>query len=95
MADRIGRLPAADPNGGLMNFVSTQMALFGTARSFMSRTMAQNLDTVSPGVSFGDNFAGMDFVNTTSVLLLTNDATNTRTLYKTVDGGSTWTIAGK
>jgi photosystem II stability/assembly factor-like uncharacterized protein len=88
--------PLLIPNGGLMNFVSTTDGFVWNGTEFyVTHDGAKTWTTVSPGVSFGDNFAGMDFVNTTLGFVLTNDATNTRTLYKTVDGGSTWTIAGK
>jgi photosystem II stability/assembly factor-like uncharacterized protein len=88
--------PLLIPNGGLMNFVSTTDGFVWNGTEFyVTHDGAKTWTTVSPGVSFGDNFAGMDFVNTTLGFVLTNDATNTRTLYKTVDGGSTWTVAGK
>ena len=88
--------PLLIPNGGLMNFVSASDGFVWNGTEFyVTHDGAKTWTTVSPGVSFGDNFAGMDFVNTTLGFVLTNDATNTRTLYKTVDGGSTWTVAGK
>jgi len=88
--------PMLIPNGGLMNFVSpTDGFVWNGTEFYVTHDGAKTWAAVSPGVSFGDSFAGMDFVNATLGFVLTNDATNTRTLYKTVDGGSTWTVVGK
>ena len=62
----------------------------------MSRTMARKPGRPSrPAYAFGDNFSGMDFVSTTTGFVLTNNVAGTRILYKTVDGGATWTVASK
>jgi len=37
----------------------------------------------------------MDFITTTTGFVLTNNVAGTRTLYKTVDGGATWTVISK
>ena len=88
--------PTMIPNGGSMDFVSTTDGFVWNGSEFyVTHDGARTWTTVSPGVSFGDNFAGMDFVNATTGFVLTNDITNTRVLYKTVDGGSTWTVIVK
>ena len=87
--------PTMIPNGGLMNFVSAADGFVWNGTEFyVTHDGAKTWMTVSPSVSFGDNFAGMDFVNTTTGFVLTND-TQTVILYKTIDGGSTWTVISK
>ena len=84
--------PMMIPNGGSMNFVSaTDGFVWNGTDFYVTHDGAKTWTTVSPGVSFGDNFAGMDFVNTTTGFVLTNDVTHTVILYKTMDGGATWT----
>ncbi len=88
--------PTLIPNGGSMNFVSaTDGFVWNGSEFYVTHDGAKSWTTVAPGVSFGDNFSGMDFVNTATGFVLTNDVTGTRVLYKTVDGGATWTVAGK
>ncbi|HUH99326.1 MAG TPA: hypothetical protein VLZ89_18345 [Anaerolineales bacterium] len=88
--------PTMIANGGSMNFVSaTDGFVWNGTQFYVTQDGAQTWTTVAPGVSFGDNFAGMDFVNSSTGFVLTNDVTGTRTLYKTTDGGATWTVVGK
>jgi photosystem II stability/assembly factor-like uncharacterized protein len=88
--------PMMIPNGGTMQFVSTNDGFVWNGTEFyVTHDGAKTWTTVSPGIAFGDSFAGMDFVNTTLGFVITNDATGTRTLYKTTDGGATWAVAGK
>jgi len=90
------RAPMLIPNGGSMDFVSaTDGFVWNGSEFYVTHDGAKSWKTVSPGIAFGDNFAGMDFVDATIGFVLTNDATNTRVLYKTVDGGATWTVVGK
>jgi photosystem II stability/assembly factor-like uncharacterized protein len=84
------------PNGVPLNFVSaTDGFVWNGTEFYVTHDGAKNWTTVSPGIPFGDSFAGMDFVNTTTGFILTNDVTNTRILYKTTDGGTTWTALTK
>jgi len=88
--------PTMIPTGGSMNFVSASDGFVWNGMEFyVTHDGAKTWTTVSPGISFGDNFAGMDFVNTRIGFVLTNDVTGTRVLYKTTDGGVTWTVVGK
>ncbi len=67
--------PTMIPNGGSMNFVSaTDGFVWNGTDFYVTHDGAKTWTTVSPGVAFGDNFAGMDFVNTTTGFVLTNDA---------------------
>ena len=88
--------PTMIPSGGSMNFVSANDGFVWNGSEFyVTHDGAKTWTTVSPGISFGDNFAGMDFVSTEIGFVLTNDVTGTRVLYKTTDGGATWTVIGK
>jgi photosystem II stability/assembly factor-like uncharacterized protein len=84
------------PNGGSMDFVSANDGfVWNGSEFFVTHDGAQTWATVSPGIAFGDNFAGMDFVNTLVGFVLTDNVAGTRVFYKTMDGGATWTVVGK
>ncbi len=88
--------PTMIPQGGKTNFVSAKVGFVWNASAFyVTHDGAKTWAVVTPDVAFGENFAGMDFVSPTAGFVLTNDVTSTRTLYKTMDGGATWTILGK
>ena len=85
--------PTLIPNGGTMNFVSaTDGFVWNGTDFYVTHDGAKTWATVSPGIAFGDNFSGMDFISTTTGFVLTNNVAGTRVLYKTVDGGATWTV---
>ena len=48
--------------------------------------------TVNPNINFGDDFRGMDFVSTTTGWVIQGHADGYTSLYKTIDGGTTWTL---
>jgi photosystem II stability/assembly factor-like uncharacterized protein len=88
--------PTLIPNGGTMNFVSATDGFVWNGMDFyVTHDGAKTWATVSPGIAFGDDFSGMDFISTTTGFVLTDNVAGTRILYKTVDGGATWTIASK
>ena len=88
--------PKLIPNGGSMDFVSANDGfVWNGSQFYVTHDGAQTWMTVSPGIAFGDNFAGMDFVNTQIGFVLTNNTVGTRVLYKTMDGGANWTVVGK
>ena len=71
-------------------FLSPQEAVIYNGEQFyVTHDGARTWVTVTPNISFGDSFAGMDFVNTSSGWVLTFDG-NQRSLYRTTDGGTTW-----
>ena len=84
--------PTLIPKGGSADFLSTTEAVVYNGEQFyISRDAAQTWNIISPDVVFGDTFAIMDFVNTSSGWVLTLDpTTNHSSLYRTTDGGSTW-----
>ncbi|MCI0555876.1 MAG: hypothetical protein L0287_33450, partial [Anaerolineae bacterium] len=83
--------PTLIPNGGVSDFVSSEEAVIYNGEQFyVTRDAARTWTIIPPDVVFGDTFASMDFVNTSSGWVLTVDPTNERSLYRTSDGGATW-----
>ena len=84
--------PTLIPNGGSADFLSaTEVVIYNGEQFYITRDAGQTWNTISPDVIFGDTFARMDFVNTSSGWVLTLDPTDQHsTLYRTTDGGSTW-----
>lgn len=76
---------------GASVFLSPQEAVLYNGKQFtVTHDAARSWVTVSPNVAFGDSFADMDFVNTSTGWVLTLDANDHRALYRTSDGGATW-----
>lgn len=76
---------------GASVFLSPQEAVLYNGKQFtVTHDAARTWVTVSPNVAFGDSFADMDFVNTSTGWVLTLDANDHRALYRTSDGGATW-----
>jgi photosystem II stability/assembly factor-like uncharacterized protein len=84
--------PTLIPGGGSADFLSaTEAVIYNGEQFYVTRDAAQTWNNISPNVVFGDTFARMDFVNTSSGWVLTMDpTTNQSLLYRTTDGGSTW-----
>jgi photosystem II stability/assembly factor-like uncharacterized protein len=84
--------PALVQSSGSADFLSaTELMLYIGGQFHVTRDAAQSWDVASPDVVFGDAFAMMDFVNTLTGWVITLDpATGHRSLYRTTDGGATW-----
>ena len=84
--------PTLIPGGGSVDFLSaTEAVIYNGEQFYVTHDAAQTWNKVSPDVVFGDTFARMDFVNASSGWVLTLDpTTNQSSLYRTTDGGSTW-----
>ena len=80
------------PNGGASDFLSSEEAIVYNGEQFyVTRDAARTWTIIPPDIKFGESFAGMDFVNASSGWVLTLDPTNNhRSLYRTSDGGATW-----
>ena len=79
-----------------MDFVSAEDGFVWNGTAFyVTKDGAQTWKTISPDVSFGDSFSGMDFVSPSIGFVLTSHASGLRGLYKTTDGGATWNVIGK
>lgn len=57
-----------------------------------SQDAGANWTTITPNVKLKDNLVSFQFVNATTGWALTSDANSHHILYKTTDGGATWTI---
>ena len=82
--------PTLIPEAGASDFLSAEEAIIYNGEQFyVTRDRARTWITVSPDIVFGDSFATMDFVNPNSGWIITA-AGDTRSLYRTHDGGATW-----
>jgi len=87
--------PTLIPQGGAIDFVTGQDGFVWNGTNFyVTHDSAKTWTSVSPDVAFGDSFARMDFVNPTTGFVLTSDVNSQRSLYKTTNGGTTWTVLG-
>jgi len=83
--------PTLIPNAGQSDFISPDEAIIYNGEQFYTTRDAGNTwTTVSPGIVFGDSFVTMDFVNLNTGWIVTLDAQNHHSLYRTFDGGATW-----
>ena len=71
--------------------ITAQEAVIYNGQQFnVTRDGAQTWVAVPPDISFGETFVDMEFVNPLSGWVITMDPSNHRSLYRTLDGGSTW-----
>lgn len=83
--------PTLIPGAGASRFLSAQEAIiYNGDKFYVTRDAAQTWTIVTPNLKFGDTFANMDFVNPDAGWIITADANNHRSLYRTADGGATW-----
>ncbi len=79
------------PDGGSADFLSEEsMVIYNGKQFYITQDAARNWNIISPDVNFSDIFAGMDFVNSTTGWVITLDADNHRSFFRTGDGGKTW-----
>lgn len=85
--------PTGIPNGRQVDFVSVQDGfVFNGQQFYVTHDAAQTWTAITPDVDFGDSLALMDFVNTTTGWVTSYDINTGQTLlYKTTDGGASWT----
>jgi len=83
--------PTLLPDAGSADFLSAAEAVIYNGEQFyVTRDAARTWNIIPPDIIFGDTFAMMDFVNTMTGWIITLDPTNHRSLYRTTDGGLTW-----
>src|SRR5215213_455407 len=83
--------PTLIPNAGASDFLSAEEAIIYNGEQFyVTRDAARTWITVTPDIVFGDSFAALEFVNPNTGWIIILDPKNHRSLYRTNDGGVTW-----
>ena len=84
--------PAAFEGYGILETPSASEMIFYTADQFyVTKDAGVNIQQISPEIKFGDSIIDMSFANSQTGWVITASPSNERTLYKTTDGGATWT----
>jgi photosystem II stability/assembly factor-like uncharacterized protein len=87
--------PSLIAQGRAADFVSPDTGfVWNGAGFYVTNDAAQTWKVVAPDVDFGDTFGGMDFVDPQVGFVLRTDSAGNSSLYKTLDGGATWTLLG-
>ena len=83
--------PTLIPNGIAADFLSaTDAIIYNREQFYVTHDAAHTWTLVPPDIDFGEIFIGMDFLNTSAGFVITQDANNHRSLYRTDNGGATW-----
>ena len=85
--------PTLIPKAIASNFLSaTEAVIYNGEQFYVTHDAAQTWSTVPADPKFHDTFAMMDFVNTSTGWVITSDANSHNSLYRTSDGGATWSL---
>jgi photosystem II stability/assembly factor-like uncharacterized protein len=85
--------PTLIPNSIASNFLSaTDAVIYNGEQFYVTHDAAQTWSTIPTDPAFRDTFAMMDFVNTSTGWVITSDSNEYRSLYRTSDGGATWSL---
>src|SRR5258706_2005335 len=85
--------PTLIPNSVASNFLSaTEAVIYNGEQCYVTHDAAQTWSTVPTDPAFRDTFTMMDFVNTSTGWVITSDSNGHRSLYRTSDGGATWSL---
>ena len=83
--------PTQIPNGNTADFLSaTEAVIYNGKQFYVTHDAAQTWDAVTPDVAFGEYLVVMDFVNASTGWVIMSDENSHTSLYRTTDGGSTW-----
>ena len=83
--------PTLIPEAGESDFISPEEAVIYNGEQFyVTRDAARTWTKVTPNIVFGDSFVTMNFVNLNTGWIVTIDPDEHRALYRTQDGGATW-----
>lgn len=84
--------PTSISGGGSADFLSAkEMVFYNGEQFYVTRDAARTWSSLPPDINFSETFAVMDFVNSLNGWVITIDpTTNQRLLYRTMDGGATW-----
>jgi photosystem II stability/assembly factor-like uncharacterized protein len=63
-----------------------------TGMFHVTNNAGTNWSNITPNINFGDDMPAMDFVSTTTGWLIRNQVNGSTPLYRTSDGGATWTL---
>jgi len=86
------QLPVAFEGYGILETPSASEMIFYTADQFyVTKDAGVTVQQVTPEIKFGDSIIDMSFANSQTGWVITASPSNERTLYKTTDGGATWT----
>lgn len=86
------QLPVAFEGYGILETPSASEMIFYTADQFyVTKDAGLNITLVEPNILFGDSIIDMSFVSAQRGWVITSSPSNERTLYRTEDGGATWT----
>jgi photosystem II stability/assembly factor-like uncharacterized protein len=86
------RWPHALQGAKTIKFVSAVEAIeYSTNQFHVTRDAGNTWPSVSPDVQFDESFGAMDWVSTDTGWVVTIDPSGMRALYRTTDGGATWT----
>ena len=80
------------PSGSNLDFISINDGFAWNGILQVTHNSGASWTGVTPNVSFGDNLPIMDFVSMTTGWMLNRDFNGNTALYRTNDGGSTWTL---
>jgi len=84
--------PVAFEGYGILETPSASEMIFYTADQFyVTKDAGVTIQQISPEIKFGDSIIDMSFANSQTGWVITASPSNERTLYKTTDGGTTWT----
>jgi len=76
---------------GILEIPSAREMIFYTNDQFyVSKDRANTFDVAISDISFGDSIVGMSFADASTGWVITQDLSDHRSLYKTSDGGATW-----
>lgn len=85
-------LPVTFDGYGFLETPSASEMIFYTAGQFhVTKDAGESVAQVTPDIPFADSIRDMSFVNSQSGWVIAEDASSARILYKTTDGGATWT----
>ena len=86
------RWPRVLEGARTVTFISPTEAIeYATSQFHVTRDAGRAWFSISPDVRFDESFGSMDWISTEMGWVVTSDAAGKRSLYKTTDGGVTWT----
>ncbi|GAB4405411.1 MAG: hypothetical protein OHK003_33060 [Anaerolineales bacterium] len=86
------QLPVTFEGYGILETPSAREMIFYTADQFyVTKDAGANVEQITPDVKFGDSVIDMSFANSQTGWVVASNSSGDFILYKTTDGGATWT----